>query len=244
MIQVINCDCLELAKYTTEKAQLIFADPPFGIGENYNGFRDVIPNYEKFTTNWLKSISSLLSENGVLVVHGNDKVAEAVLLCYKNLGLKKVGWTIWHYRFGQCRKTHWVNSHAHNLIFQLKTATKLTFNFDDVAEQSDRVKYKDKRVANGVNGKRPPLTVWEFPRITGNAKERRKSHPNQLPEKMVARFVKAYTKEGDLVIDPFCGSCTTGVVCQTLGRKCITCDISKENCDSAEERLKIGSVSI
>jgi adenine-specific DNA-methyltransferase len=242
MIEILNIDCRNLN--TLKQADLIFCDPPFGIGQKYAGFEDKIQDYREFTFQWMQIAGTALKENGVLVAHGSDEVAEHFIHCYEQAYLKRIGTIIRSYRFGQCRKSHWVNGHEIEYIFQRRDAKDFKFNWEAVAEESDRVKYKDKRVANGVNGKRPPLTVWDFPRITGNSKERRPNHPNQIPEELVARYIKAYTDEGDMVMDFFGGSFTTAVVCQTLNRNCISCDISLENCKSGLERLKIGTINV
>ncbi len=71
-----------------------------------------------------------------------------------------------------------------------------------------------------------------------------RGHPNQLPEVYLERLLRAYTNPGDRVCDPFGGSGTTAVVADALGRDCVTCDISPENCESILERLKLGAIRV
>ena len=98
---------------------------------------------------------------------------------------------------------------------------------------------------------RLPGTVWGIPsdgpnwgRIQGNNSERRGDHPNQLPEAYLERLIRAYTNEGDRILDPFAGSGTTAVVSKALGRHCVTIDISPSTCRSVRERLQLGAVRI
>jgi site-specific DNA-methyltransferase (adenine-specific) len=79
-------------------------------------------------------------------------------------------------------------------------------------------------------------------RVTGNSKERRKNHDNQLPEKYVGRLIQAYTNPGSTVLDPFGGSGTTIVVAEALKRSPITIERSAIYCESIRERLMNGSV--
>src|SRR5690606_37399342 len=116
-------------------------------------------------------------------------------------------------------------------------------------ELSDRAAiYGDKRtMAKDSNkGLRVPMDVWYgqyWGRIQGNNKERRHNHHNQIPEEYLERVIRACSRPGDLVLDPFCGSGTTSTVARALGRRSITCEYSKVNAKSAWERItKVGMV--
>lgn len=230
--------------------KLIFADPPFNIGQSYNGYVDKAD--WALYRNFLKGIMAecTIVCNGVMCFHGNDAMCEAYLESARLLGLKRIAWVNWHYRFGQCNRSNWIDARCHCLIYS--TVSEHTWNPDDVLVDSDRVQYKDKRVhETDRGGKRLPGTVWGVPsdgpcwgRVQGTSIERREAHPNQLPEVYLERIIRAYTNPGDLVVDPFGGSGTTAVVAQALGRKCITIDISEENCRSIVARLKKGSVRL
>jgi site-specific DNA-methyltransferase (adenine-specific) len=87
------------------------------------------------------------------------------------------------------------------------------------------------------------MDVWYgqfWGRVQGNNKERRGYHDNQLPEVYLERVIRACSNEGDLVLDPFLGSGTTGVVALALKRNFIGTEFSEENAKSACERIKIG----
>ena len=118
---------------------------------------------------------------------------------------------------------------------------------------SDRAStYGDKRTLNKKDGMpagmRVPMDVWYGPnwgRIQGNNKERRPRHHNQLPEVYLERVIEACSNPGDLVMDPFLGSGTTGVVAHALKRRFIGCEFSPDNARSAFERIhKVGAINI
>jgi site-specific DNA-methyltransferase (adenine-specific) len=94
---------------------------------------------------------------------------------------------------------------------------------------------------------RVPMDVWYgqyWGRIQGNNTERRHYHDNQLPEVYLERVVRACSNAGDLVLDPFLGSGTTGVMAHALGRNFIGCEFSAENAGHAVERIKAGPVRL
>jgi len=229
------------------KYKLAFADPPFGIGQKYSEYNDSesLPSF-----GWIAKCFEILDTNGVLALHGPDSLIEDYLTLPKIFGMKRIGWVNWHYRFGQCNRSNWIDSRAH-CVFWAK-GNDYTWNPDAIQVESDRVKYGDKRIADSPRGgKRVPFTVWGIPsdgpnwgRVQGGNAERwaKKNgalvdHPNQLPIVYLARIVKAYTNPGDSVFDAFCGSGTMPLVCNALGRDCLSVDISETTVESAKLRL-------
>jgi DNA modification methylase len=230
---------------TLGKFDFIFADPPFNIGQQYNDSR---ADFSKFTRRWIEVCWDALRSRGVLALHGNDSLAAMYVRTAARLKMRRVAWVIWHYRFGQCGRSNWINAHCHCLIFA--KSRNHTWNAKSVLVPSDRATiYADKRIHETESGgTRVPGTVWGVPsdgrnwgRVQGNNRERRKGHPNQLPEKYLRRLIRAYTNRGDRILDPFGGSGTTAVVAGALKRRCVTIDISEENCDSIRDRIKKGA---
>ncbi len=247
---LVRGDCVYQLSQQQRQFDFIFADPPFNIGQDYEGFEDnkSRDEYIDFTTRWVHAVWQKC--DGVLALHGNDYLAELYIMLSRTFKMPRIAWVNWHYRFGQCTRSNWIDSRCHCLIFSRNP--KHTWNPEPVLVESDRVKYGDKRVDETDNGgMRLPGTVWGVPsdgpywgRITGNNKERRKGHPNQLPEAYLDRLIRAYTNEGDWVLDPFGGSGTTAVVADALNRNCVTIDISPQNVESVRDRLKSGAVRI
>jgi len=79
--------------------------------------------------------------------------------------------------------------------------------------------------------------VWDFPRVCGTFKEKRKWHKNQHPEALLKRMILMSTNPGDLVIDMFGGTFTTARVCKELGRDCISIEISPVYCERGHQEL-------
>lgn len=252
--KIVHGDCEKVLVNCKRRFDLIFADPPFNIDHPYVGFKDHKEQheFESWTYRWVGMCWDLLSPKGVLCLHGPDHLIDSYLFTARCRGFKlnRIAWVNWHYRFGQCHRANWIDSRCHCLIYA-KDPNNYTWRPDDVLVPSDRASvYNDKRIGEYERGgSRLPFTVWGvdgdgpgWGRIQGNNRERRRGHPNQLPEVYLARLIKAYTDPGDYVLDPFGGSGTTVTVAVALGRNCMTCDISEESARSIRERVKKGPV--
>ena len=266
--QVICGDCIEVGKRMLKKPlryHLVFGDPPFNIGNEYEGYSDSMDHweFERFMHRWVSVGSRLIAKNGLLAVHGNDEVTSIALsYFYSNRvvsELERKHWNIWHYRFGQAGAingaTKCITSKAHLLVWSRRGA-KTTFNPPVVL--SDRAtKYADKRTQQTQTpGKRVALDVWGvggdgpyWGRVQGNSKERwckdtgaPCDHPNQLPEVYMRRVIETYTNPSDRVLVMFGGSGTETVVASSLGRKVTTIEKSSICCESIRERLTKGPV--
>ena len=247
-VEVLQGDCRELVPNLGE-FKFIFADPPFNIDQDYVGYSDHRDDYPEVTAQWVATCWDAC--DGIMALHGPDDLVQHYLRAEYELGMKRIAWLNWHFRFGQCGRSNWINARCHCLIYARHK--KWTWNPDEVLVDSDRATtYGDKRIHETENGgQRLPGTIWGVPsdgpywgRVQGNSKERRKGHPNQLPEVYLERLIRAYTNPGDRILDPFAGSGTTAVVAQALGRSCVTIDISKQSCESVKERLEKGAVRV
>jgi site-specific DNA-methyltransferase (adenine-specific) len=248
VISVILDDCVEaLWRGDGSTFDFCLADPPFNISHGYDGYDDNIPEaqYRSFTTQWIEAVWRRLSPGAAFVIHGSIKLRPTFWRSIIKLDLDShyESETVWSYRFGQCRRSDWIDNHCPQII--LRKPGERKWHPEAVLVPSDRAsKYGDKRVEDYANGgSRPPGTVWgqgegqHWGRVQGNSKERWNHHPNQLPLKMVGRHIAAYTQPGDHVLDPFCGSGTTALASLALGRSCTTFDVSQTNIESAERRL-------
>lgn len=250
-------DCRDLIPRIPEckagQVDLVFADPPFNWQVKYDEWHDGMPReeYLNFTRQWLDACVDSLSPHGAIWVNiPDDTAAEIVMHLKSDRGLTMVNWCIWHYRFGQNRMSSFIQSKVHALYF-VKSRETRTWNPEPILEPSDRATtYFDPRTDNkkaGVNGLRVPMDVWYgkfWGRIQGNNLERRPNHENQLPEVYLERVIRACSDEGMLVMDPFLGSGTTGVVARELNRRFIGTEYSKANAASAVARITQGPVRI
>ncbi len=261
-------DCREIIPRVPEcsarAVDLVFADPPFNWKRAYDEWDDEMPHseYLDFTYKWLDLCVESLRPGGTLWVNiPDDWAAEIVMhlkyrrdeqgryLMNQPSRLTMVNWCVWHYRFGQNTTVRFINSKVHALYF-VKPGGAYTWNPKEVLELSDRrAIYEDPRTESKNDGMpaglRVPMDVWYgqyWGRVQGNSKERRGYHDNQLPELYLARVIRACSKPGDTVMDPFLGSGTTGVVSHALGREFIGCEFSEKNAASAHERIQFGPI--
>jgi len=250
-------DCRELLRSVPDckagKVDLIFADPPFNWQVKYDKWHDGMPreDFLEFTYDWLNGCVDALTPTGSMWVNIPDDTAAEIVVHMKNkCKMHMVNWCVWHFRFGQNRMSSFIMSKVHALYFAKDPATR-TWNAEEILEPSDRATtYFDPRTHNkrtGHNGLRVPMDVWYgkfWGRIQGNNKERRSKHENQLPEVYLERVIRACSNEGDLVLDPFLGSGTTGLVARALGRRSIGLEYSAANAKSAFDRIKEGPIRV
>lgn len=266
--RIIHGDCLSwmLGVEGRESYDLVFADPPFNIGREYDGISDSRPwdEYIEWTKDWLIAAYALLRKGGVLYVHVPDRVAPVVLRMMQFWDAEQIAWIIWHYRFGQWTSNSFISSKCHGLVFK-KPGAEHIWNPNDVLVPSDRAaKYGDSRTENSATpGLRVPFDVWgadistidgEFMdgdgsywgRVSGSHSnaERRPLHDNQLPERYLERIIRAWTNPGSWVLDAFLGSGTSMVVARALGRHSTGVEQSEAYCESIKERVLKGAVRV
>lgn len=237
--KIIAGDCIELLNKAKEPfADLVFADPPFNIGYQYDKYHDKVEknNYLAWTKDWMAACVRVLKPHGSFFIAIGDEYAAHVRIIGEELGLTLRNWIIWHYTFGQQTKFKFARSHAHIFYF-VHDAKQCVFNDLAVRLPSDRqLIYNDKR--SNATGK-IPNDVWsDYSRVCGTFYERQGWHPCQMPELLLGRIIAASTHPGDLVLDPFNGSGTTAAAAIQLGRDYCGIDISEDYVRNTHERLK------
>lgn len=204
-------------------AKLIFADPNQVLGINsYSWFNDDPNRFANFTQTWIKhNVAYLSPEHGIFIVMCHPKFT---YLYQQALGkyLLFVDEIIWTFEFGTYRKSGWVPAHLKFLIYAREPKPEL--NWQKICIESQRIRVGDTR-ANPVG--RVPGTVWHFPRLTGNAGERISTSIAQLPREIPERFLLAYTKPNDMVLDPFTGTGTVPWTCKKLKINCCAIDVEE-----------------
>jgi len=152
---------------------------------------------------------------------------------------------------GNCKKK-FTPSHTH-LFHYVKDLKEFTFNAENIKVQSARASiYNDKRAKSGgrlpddvwvlrpqaiPEGFQPESDTWFVPRVCGTHKERVKWHTCQMPEAVLERIIKVSSNPGNMVLDPFAGSASTGVVSKRLGRHFLGIEMSKEYAEKGQARL-------
>jgi len=250
-------DCLKgLAALDAGCVDLVFADPPFNIGYDYDVYHDRQDEdaYLDWSRCWMAGVVRALKPDGTFwLAIGDEYAAELKLIATKELGLTCRSWVIWYYTFGVNCKANFSRSHTH-LFYFLKDAGNFTFNDAAVRVPSARqLVYADKRAdARGrlpdntwilrpqdlADGFAPDGDTWYFPRVCGTFKEREGWHGCQMPEQLLGRIIRACSNEGELVLDPFAGSGTTLVAAKKLGRRYLGFELSADYVKRVETRLK------
>jgi len=236
--KIICGDCIELlSKVKKPFADLIFADPPFNIGYQYDKYNDKVERekYIAWTKDWMTVCKKVLKPDGSFYIAIGDEYAANVKIIADELGLCLRNWLIWHYTFGQQMKNKFARSHTHIFYF-VNNEKNFTFNDYAVRVPSDRqLIYNDKRA--NPTGKMPD-DVWnQYPRVCGTFKERTGWHPCQMPESLLRAIVAVSSNPDDCVLDPFSGSGTTPAAAYQLGRNYVGIDISQKYVENARKRL-------
>jgi DNA modification methylase len=231
-----------LPSLARRSARLIFADPPYNIGIDYGDGRkaDRMPEaqYLAFVAAWVEQCAEVLTADGSLWVLINDEWADHYGVILRKAGLHRRAWVKWYETFGvNCADNF--NRTSRHLFYCVKDPADFVFDRAAFNRPSDRqAKYGDKRAAPGgkvwddVWGINPPI-----PRLVENAAERLPDFPTQLPLALVRPIVAGCSEPGDLVVDPFNGSGTTGEAAVTQGRNYVGFDVSKKFVEAARRRL-------
>ncbi len=250
-------DCVAgMKKLDDGCVDLVFADPPFNIGYDYDEYDDKRDgdSYLGWSKEWMTEVHRVLKGDGTFwLAIGDEYAAELKVLATRELGFTCRSWVIWYYTFGVNCKYKFSRSHAHLFHF-VKDAKNFTFNVDDIRVPSARqLVYADAR-ANSKGrlpddmwilrpqdlpeGFESDGDVWYFPRVAGTFKERAGFHGCQMPEQLLGRIVKSSSNEGELVLDPFSGSASTLVVAKKLKRSWIGFELSKDYSTRGSKRLE------
>ncbi len=253
--EVVTGDCLAvMAAQPAGSVDLVFADPPFNIGYEYDVYHDARgkSDYLSWAEQWLAAATRVLSPTGSLFLAIGDEFVAEHKVRLDALGLHMRNWIIWHYTFGVNCTKKFNRSHAH-ILYYTKHPKEFTFNPDAIRVPSARMTtYADSR-ANPV-GKLPDDTwvlrpqesdqhfaadsdTWHLPRVCGTFKERT-GHPCQMPEAVLERIIRVSTNLGDTVFDPFAGSGTTLAVAKKLGRRYRGVELSEQYADAVRQRLE------
>jgi site-specific DNA-methyltransferase (adenine-specific) len=231
----------ELAKLASGSVDLVFADPPYNIGVDYGeGARaDSLPDeeYLAWCRQWIAEVQRVLSPHGTFWLLIDDKYADYLGVELRQASFHRRAWVKWYETFGVCNSagTNFSRCSRH-LFYSTKHSKKYVFHLEAVTRPSDRqTKHNDKRA--NPDGKVWD-DVWEIPRLVGTAKERLPDFPTQLPLALLTPIVGCCSNPGDLVLDPFNGSGTTGAAALLLKRRYLGIEKQAKFVQLASLRLK------
>jgi modification methylase len=247
--RVIHGDCLAvLPTLPSASVDLIFADPPYnlqlggelrrpdesivdGVDDDWDKFAD-FATYDAFTRGWLLECRRLLKPDGGLWVIGSYHNIFRVGAILQDLGFWVMNDVVWRKSnpMPNFRGTRFTNAHE-TMIWAAKSKDgKPTFNYEAAKVLNDDVQMR---------------SDWTLPLCTGGERlkddEGRKLHPTQKPESLLHRIIVTTSRPGDVVLDPFFGTGTTGVVAKRLGRRVI--GIERDGQYLAHARARLAAVT-
>lgn len=235
---IVTGDCIKHLRMTPGgTVNLLIADPPYNIGIDYgSGAKaDRLPDsaYIPWLREWIEAAARTLADDGAMWVICGHEYAGDHQIAMRDAGLHWRSTVTWHETFGvNCRRKF--NRTSRPMFYYTKHRSRFTFNVEALSTRSKRQEIGDRRASPA--GKVLD-DVWTISRICGTFSERVPGVPTQLPLALVRRVVLGLSKPGDLVVDPFAGSGTTGVVCAESGRRFNGYELREEYAAIARERI-------
>ncbi|WP_194745048.1 site-specific DNA-methyltransferase [Thermaurantiacus tibetensis] len=242
---IITGDCVaEMARLAPESVDLVFADPPYNLqlggdlvrpdGSEVDAVTDAwdrfesFAAYDAFTRAWLREVRRVLKPDGALWVIGTYHNIFRVGAALQDLGYWILNDIVWLKAnpMPNFRGTRFTNAHE-TLIWAARSKQSRPF-----------FAYQAMKALNeGVQMR----SDWWLPICTGAERVKRagqKAHPTQKPEALLQRVLLATTREGDLVLDPFAGTGTTGAVAKRLGRRFLLIEREPGYAELARARIE------
>jgi len=246
---IFQGDVLEILsnKIKDESIDLIFIDPPYNIGKDFNGIKDKWDTddmYLNWCYKWISLCLKKLKENGSLYIMTSTQFIPYfdIFLREKVTILSRI---VWSYDSSGVQAKKYFGSMWEPILHCVKNKNKYTFNAEDIlvsAKTGAERKLIDYRKNPPVpyNTKKVPGNVWYFPRVRYRMAEY-ENHPTQKPTALLEQIIKASSNIGDIVLDPFSGSFTTSFVAKKLKRKSIGIDLNEDFIKIGLRRLEIQS---
>jgi len=247
--KIINDSCIEVLNFLPEKSvDVIFADPPYNlqlqndlyrpdrskvaaVNDRWDKFKD-FKEYDEFTLEWLSASKRVLKDTGTIWVIGSYHNIYRIGAIMQDLGfwiLNDIFW-IKSNPMPNFRGVRFTNAHETIIWAQKKKGAKYTFNHHSMKTLND-----DSR-ENGLQMR----SDWTIPLATGKQRIKSKgakAHSTQKPEGLLYRVIMSSSNVGDVILDPFFGSGTTGAVAKKLGRNWIGIEQEKKYIKAAQKRI-------
>ena len=245
--RIILGDCIaEMAKLPAKSVDLVFADPPYNlqlggdllrpdnskvdaVDDDWDRFAS-FAEYDRFTRAWLAEAQRVLKDEGALWVIGSYHNIFRVGAALQDLGFWILNDVVWRKTnpMPNFKGTRFTNAHE-TLIWAAKSrgARRYTFNYDAMKLANDDIQMR---------------SDWSLALATGEERIKdsagAKAHPTQKPEALLHRVVLATTRPGDVILDPFFGTGTTGSVAKRLGRRFIGIEQNPGYASLARSRIE------
>lgn len=241
---IIKGDCLdEMLNLPDNSVDLIFADPPYnlqlnqklwrpnqtlvdGVDDDWDQFRD-FTSYDEFSYSWLKQCRRLLKEQGTIWVIGSYHNIFRIGKIMQDIGFWFLNDVIWVKTnpMPNFRGVRFTNAHETLIWASKQQKTPYTFNY---------------HAMKNLNGGRQMRSDWLIPLCTGPERlkiDGKKAHSTQKPEALLFRVIVSSSNPGDIILDPFFGTGTTGVVAKRMGRNWIGIERDDDYVKLAQNRI-------
>lgn len=238
---LINDDTLNaLNNFETNMFDMIFADPPYFLSSNgitCSGGKMVSVNKgnwdksvtlkekHEFNRKWIKECYRVLKDNGTIWISGTLHNIYSIGMSLEEEGFKIINNITWQKTNPPPNLACKTFTHSTETILWARKDLKnikYTFNYDTMKKLNNNKQMKD---------------VWNTP-LTKPSEKKCGKHPTQKPLEILNKIILASTNENDLILDPFCGSSTTGISAVKLKRRYIGIDNSNEYLDLSIRRYK------
>lgn len=242
---ILEGDCIaEMARLPDRSVDMIFADPPYNLQLGGDLFRpegsrvDAVDDewdkfesltvYDNFTREWLEQARRILKDDGTIWVIGSYHNIYRVGALLQDADFWILNDIVWRKAnpMPNFRGTRFTNAHETLLWCAKDEKARYTFNY---------------RAMKALNDDLQMRSDWLLPICSGGervkAEDGSKAHPTQKPEALLYRILLACTKPGDVVLDPFFGTGTTGAVARRLGRRWIGIEREPSYVSVANERI-------
>jgi len=241
---ILEGNCIEMMnRLPAESVDMIFADPPYNlqlqgdlkrpnnstvdaVDDDWDQFESFAA-YDTFTRDWLTAAKRLLKPNGTIWVIGSYHNIFRVGATLQDLGYWMLNDVIWRKTnpMPNFRGRRFTNAHETMIWCSKDKDSKYLFNYEAM---------------KALNEDKQMRSDWTLSLCTGGERLKdngKKAHPTQKPESLLQRVILSSTKPGDVVLDPFFGTGTTGAVAKKLGRKYIGLEQDRRYIELATERL-------
>lgn len=245
--QIIHGDVLTAMKtIDTESVDLIFADPPYNIGKDFDGLKEQWSeeSFLEWCYEWLDECYRVLKKNGTFyLMNSTENMPFLDIWCRRKFHIKSR--IVWTYDSSGVQAKNYFGSLYEPILMMTKSKNDYTFNHKDImveAKTGAKRKLIDyrKNPPQPYNTKKVPGNVWEYSRVRYRMNEY-ENHPTQKPEALLERVITASSNVDDIVLDPFSGSFTTCATAKRLGRKSIGIEINEDYTKIGIRRLGIDS---
>ncbi len=241
-IGIENIDCLEyLATLEDESVDLILTDPPYMIGfdggKKWDSQWDTEEDYLAWCELWTQECIRVLKPNSMLIVWGTLKTDTFLKYKLQSLSADKrltpQNEIIWSYNWGGRSKKNFARKHEYAWCYS--KGENFLFNADDV--RIERKMKNNPRTGEAFAKGTIPTSIWEKNNHT-TSKDFINWHPTTKNLEVLERIIRAYTNEGDTVLDIFMGSGSTAVAAYRSGRNAIGCEKSEEYYHLLSKRIQ------